>query len=103
MTRNHASGGVRVSVARSHARRQSVAEMRAMPFPDRSSRIAVIDMWRFPRLPDYLRPGGHPTLEWHTVVLAVVAGGQRRLPELDGLEVRRRLIGVVGRARALLD
>ena len=49
MTRNHASGGVRVRVARSHPRRQSAAETRAEPFPDRSSRIAVVDM----RLPGY--------------------------------------------------
>jgi hypothetical protein len=46
MTRNHASGGVRVSVARSHARRQSAAEMRATPVPDRSAGSAVVDMRR---------------------------------------------------------
>jgi hypothetical protein len=44
MTRNHASGGVRVSVARSHPRRQSAAETRATPFPDRSVGSAVIGM-----------------------------------------------------------
>ena len=41
MTRNHASGGVSVSVARSHARRQSAAEMRATPVSERSSKVAV--------------------------------------------------------------
>lgn len=51
MTRNHASGGVRVRVARSHARRQSAVETRAIPLLDRSSRIAVVDMLRYPGYP----------------------------------------------------
>src|ERR1700690_2252940 len=51
MTRNHASGGGGVRVARSHPRRQSAAETRAIPLPDRSSRIAVVDITAAPGYP----------------------------------------------------
>src|SRR5665213_4205272 len=102
MTRNHASGGVRVSVARSHARRQSAAETRATPVPDRTSPITAVELCLV-RLPDYLSPGGLPGLERHTVVLAVVAGRERCLPELQRLEVGLRRIRVVAGARALRD
>src|SRR5215469_2851524 len=106
MTRNQASGGDRVRVARSHDRRQSAAETRASPLTARSLRtaVAVIEFgaYRF-WLPGDLGPGGDPLLERHAIVLAVAALRQRRLPELDGLEVGLRRVRVVGGAGALRD
>src|SRR5947209_3858134 len=48
-----------------------------------------------------LRPGLLPLRVVHAVVLAVAARGHRRLPELDRVEVLRRRVRVVLRARAL--
>src|SRR6202142_1307169 len=47
-----------------------------------------------------LRPGLLPLRVVHAVVLAVAAGGDRRLPELDRVEVRGRCAAVVLRRRA---
>src|SRR3954466_1577683 len=47
-----------------------------------------------------LRPGLHPLRVVHALLLAVAAVGDRRLPELDRVEVRRRRTAVVLRRRA---
>src|SRR5215469_6534077 len=106
MTRNQASGGDRVRVARSHARRQSAAETRASPLTARSLRtaVAVIEFGAYRCwLPGDLGPGGDPLLERHAVVLAVAALRQRGLPELEGLEVGLRRVRVVLGAGALRE
>src|SRR6266568_7717338 len=102
MTTNQASGGLSVRVARSHGRRQSAAETRATAATEWSSRTAA-EVMEPVRSPGDLRPGRHPLLERHTVVLAVAALGQRRLPELQRLEVRLGGVGVVVGARPFLD
>src|SRR6185437_6287823 len=105
MTRNQASGGDRVRVARSHARRQSAAETRAVPsaWPSaaRPGRIEVSAM-RLPALSGDPGPRCHPLLERNAVALAVAALRQRGLPERDRLEVRLGRVGVVGVTGALL-
>src|SRR5579859_2584316 len=112
MTRNQASGGERVSNRRSQGRRHRAAEAAPArpgtdvpaagpgggpPGPERGAGLAITDTGN-DRSADYLRPGVDPLLERHAVVLAVVALGQRRLPELQCLEVGLRSVGVVGRA-----
>src|SRR5437764_11106132 len=102
MTTNQASGGVRVRVARSHGRRHSAAETRVSPLTGRSCWTAACVMIARPS-PGDLGPGGGPLLERHAVVLTVAALSQRRLPELQRLEVRLRGVRVVRGARALLE
>src|SRR4051812_19367570 len=101
MSRNHASGAESSVVARNQGRRQNAAETRrragSRPPPARYARFGSY-------LPPGLGPGLLPLVVVHAVVVAVAAVGDRRLPELDLVEVRRRSIGVVllARARALL-
>src|SRR5450755_3893606 len=103
MRRNQVSAGESVSEARSHGRRQSTAETRATPRGFRLSRLPTTLTGRWASSAGDLRPGVHPLLEWHAVVLAVSALRERRLPELEALEVRVRLVGVQPRAPALLQ
>src|SRR5947209_1787045 len=117
MTRNQTRGGDRVSSPRSHAwRHRTTAALRPSPFAERVApdpgcggpdpgvpgRSAITDTER-PGSADYLSPGRDPVLERHAVVLTVAALGQRRLPELQRLEVGLRRVGVVGGAATLLD
>src|SRR5690348_4923763 len=101
MTRNHASGGDSVNAARSHGRRQSAAEARAArgDFGPVGADVPVTA--DAGRSPGDLRPGRYPLLEPDTVVLAVTALRERRLPELDRVEVRVGLVGVRQARRVL--
>src|SRR5437868_2765318 len=103
MTRNQVSAGESVSAARSHGRRQSAAEIRAARGVARLSRAVSTLTGTWTDSAGDLRPGVHPLLERHTIVLAVAALRERRLPELDRLEVGIRLVRVQPRAPALLQ
>src|ERR671933_2667471 len=103
MSTNHAPGPVSSSVARSHGRRNSAAETRvragARVAPGAAAPAAVA----IRRLPLDLRPLLLPRRVVGAVLLAVAAIARRGLPEPDRVEVRRGRVGVVLRARALLD
>src|SRR5690348_12901315 len=103
MMRNHASGGESVSEARSHGRRHSAAEVRAPTDRlGRSEATAVLTTRVEPaRSARDLGPRAGPLLVRDTVALAIAALCERRLPELDGVEVRVGLIGVLRGAPAL--
>src|ERR1700732_4451027 len=98
MITNQASGGSRRGIARSRGRLHSTAWSRTAPPPlGRGRAVEFSTALRGDR-----RPGLLPHRVRDAVVAAVVAGGERRLPELDGVEVRARLVGVVLGARARL-
>src|SRR5207253_2926816 len=48
-------------------------------------------------------PGRNPLVVWDAVFASIRAGGLGRLPEMDRVDVRARLGGVVLRARAGLQ
>src|ERR1700752_4155167 len=98
MRTNHAPGPLSSRTARSHGRRNIAADTRT-----RASRAPSGAPLKTPSLPSYFRPLLLPDAVVHTAVFAVVALRDRRLPELDRVEVRRRRVRVVDRARALLD
>src|SRR3954449_1884773 len=107
MSANHAAGPLRSSVARSHGRRNSAAEVRVRAEPAvepgaGAAGVAVVIEPRGRPLALDLRPLLLPGVVVHAVLLAVAAVAGRRLPEADRVEVRRRRVGVVLRARALL-
>src|SRR3954464_11792922 len=101
MRTNQASGPLRVSAPRNRGRRNSAAERRrgapegrpaCLEGPATALKLAL-DL-----LPLLL-----PARVVDAVGLAVSAVLDRRLPELDAVEVRRRRVRVVPRAAALLD
>src|SRR5437899_1109271 len=61
------------------------------------------DLNRHPPLARDLRPGSLPGVVVHAVLLAVPAVGDGRLPEVDLLVVRERLVQVVLRTGSGLD
>src|SRR5438270_1649958 len=98
MRTNHAPGPLSSSTARNHGRRNIAADTRV-----RTSRTPSGAPLRTPSLASYFCPLLLPDAVVHAVVFAVVALRDRRLPELDAVEVRTRGICVVDRARPFLD
>ncbi len=98
------SAGTTPAAARAAPWRAATAAARAPPRAGggpRYDRPAASYAWLDSRLALDLGPGLLPLAVVHAVRLAVAAVGDRRLPELDRLEVRGRRIGVVLLARAL--
>src|SRR5438477_9190763 len=97
MTTNQASGGVRRSSERRPGRRQNSAENGTAPPPLRRGRRTTSSNSAFDRC-----PGRDPLVVRDAALAAVGAGRDRRLPELDGVEVGARGVGVVLGTRARL-
>src|SRR5690348_12697641 len=107
MTTNQASGGVSSNVARAQGLRHSAAVSFDQAPPGRTPEVLAVARagWSVNPAPsfDLGVPRGHPLGVGHAVWLAVVAGGDRGLPQRDRLEVGRWGIGVVQIARAGLQ
>src|SRR6266700_6766403 len=97
MTTNDPRGGVSSTSGRSDGRRQNNAENGAAPLPLERGRLAVSTA----KLALDRGPGGDPLVVRDAALAAVRARRQRRLPELDRVEISSAgLVGVVLRARA---
>src|SRR6266498_3805270 len=101
MKTNAPTGGARSSSARSHGLRKNAAETARRRAAHDGRPVSYGGELR--ELPLDLRPLLLPDRVVQTVLLAVAAVRDRRLPELDAVEVRRRCVRVVLRATALLD
>src|SRR5256886_15185056 len=94
MTTNHASGGMRSTVVRSHGSRQNRARKATAPPPlGRGRRAASKAKLSLDR-----RPGRLPLRIADALLAAVRAGGERGLPELDRVEVGAGRVRVEGGA-----
>src|SRR5439155_22215436 len=98
---NQASGGVRRSASRARGRRHSAAAARLAIPTGGPSTVCVATRSSRPLARHLGVPRLDPLRVRHAVRLAVPAVGQRRLPQLDRLEVLQRGVGMVLRARAL--
>src|SRR5258708_6467214 len=101
MSRNQAPGPDSSRPARSHGRRKRAADTRV-----RTVLLTATSSAELPQpgaLGGYFRPLPLPGAVVGAVVLSVATVFDRGLPELDAFEIGARGVGVVLRARALLD
>src|SRR6267378_4957909 len=101
MTTNHANGGVRRRSERSQGSRQNRAAKGTAPPPlgrGRPTAFTATTLLALDR-----GPGRNPLVVWDAVFASIRAGGLGRLPEVNGVDVRARLGGVVLGARAGLQ
>src|SRR5437660_3899201 len=101
MTTNHASGGVRRRSERSQGSRQNTAAKGTAPPPLGRGRPTASNATTLLALDR--GPGRNPLVVWDAVFASIRAGGLGRLPEMDRVDVRTRLGGVVLGARAGLQ
>src|SRR5438093_11290617 len=101
MTTNHASGGVRRRSERSQGSRQNTAAKGTAPPPlgrGRPTAFTATTLLALDR-----GPGRNPLVVWDAVFASIRAGGVGRLPDVDGVDVRARVGGVVLGGRAGLQ
>src|SRR5207249_1004674 len=101
MTTNHPRGGVSSSSGRSQGKRQKNAPRPAAPLVLERGRPDALTAIGSSPLDG--RPGGDPLVVGDAILTAIRAGGDRRLPEVDGIEVRARRVRVVLRAGTRLQ
>src|SRR6267378_3520260 len=95
MTTNHARGGASSSSGRSHGSRHNRPAKGTAPPPfGRGRRAVATDKLALDR-----RPGGNPLVVRDAGLAAVGAGRDRRLPELDRVEIGAGRVGVILGAR----